>query len=117
LNYDIFSWISLICKKTIKHPLFELFTIIIIILNSIILALADPLAKEQTETENFFEIFFLTVYTIEMILKIGAEGFLFSRNAYLKFYWNILDFVIVVSGKFYHCSYLFYRIYSVVTWQ
>lgn len=33
-----------------------------------------------------------------MFLKIFALGFMFGRGAYLKDYWNILDFVIVVTA-------------------
>jgi hypothetical protein len=33
-----------------------------------------------------------------MVLKILAQGFLFNSGAYLRDAWNILDFIIVVSG-------------------
>jgi hypothetical protein len=44
------------------------------------------------------EYFFVTVFTIESILKIIAYGFLFHPGAYLRNPWNILDFVIVIIG-------------------
>ena len=44
------------------------------------------------------ETVFLILYTIEMGLKILALGIYFSPNAYLRDYWNILDFVIIISG-------------------
>src|SRR3569833_2903900 len=33
-----------------------------------------------------------------MLLKISALGFMLNRGSYLRDAWNILDFVIVVSG-------------------
>lgn len=33
-----------------------------------------------------------------MVLKISALGFVMNKHAYLRDAWNILDFVIVVSG-------------------
>jgi hypothetical protein len=33
-----------------------------------------------------------------MLLKICGRGFIFNKGSYLRNYWNILDFVIVVSG-------------------
>lgn len=33
-----------------------------------------------------------------MILKVLAMGFLFNKGAYLRDSWNMLDFVIVISG-------------------
>ena len=44
------------------------------------------------------EYFFVTIFTIESILKIIAYGFLFHPGAYLRNPWNILDFVIVIIG-------------------
>ena len=44
------------------------------------------------------ETVFLILYTIEMGFKIFALGIYFNSNAYLKDYWNILDFVIILSG-------------------
>jgi hypothetical protein len=41
---------------------------------------------------------FLYIYTGECVLKIGGLGFLFNKGAYMRDYWNILDFIIVVTG-------------------
>lgn len=38
------------------------------------------------------------LYSIEMILKILGLGFIYGDGAYIKDSWNILDFVIVMSG-------------------
>ena len=43
---------------------------------------------------------FLALYTAEMLLKILGLGFVLNRDAYLRDWWNVLDFVIVISGYF-----------------
>jgi hypothetical protein len=44
------------------------------------------------------EYVFVILFTIEMLLKILGMGFIFSEDAYLKEYFNILDFIIVASS-------------------
>ena len=89
--------ISFICYKVIKSPYFEAFSLIVIVFNSIMLASDNP----NSASSNFsstMDTVFLTIYTTEMALKIIAFGFYFSRNAYIKDSWNILDFVIVTTS-------------------
>lgn len=43
---------------------------------------------------------FLSIYTIEMLLKIIGMGFILNKGAYLRDYWNILDFVIVITSYY-----------------
>ena len=38
------------------------------------------------------------VFTVECLTKIIAQGLILHKNAYLHSIWNILDFVVVVSG-------------------
>ena len=47
---------------------------------------------------NFIGNIFTILYTIEAILKIIALGFILHKHAYLRSLWNILDFIIVVTG-------------------
>ena len=94
--------ISSTCSKIIKHNAFEAISLIVIIMNSIILALEDPTVDED-EQPTFFKItdyVFLGLYSLEMILKILGMGFFFEKEAYIKDPWNVLDFVIVLSGYF-----------------
>ncbi|VDO49285.1 unnamed protein product [Schistosoma margrebowiei] len=53
-------------------------------------ALSEKL--EQTET------YFLIIFCVEALLKIVALGFAFHRKAYLRNVWNIMDFIVVVTG-------------------
>jgi hypothetical protein len=45
-----------------------------------------------------FDNIFLALYTVEMIFKILALGFICNKGSYLRDSWNILDFIIVMSA-------------------
>ncbi|KRZ04274.1 Voltage-dependent calcium channel type A subunit alpha-1 [Trichinella zimbabwensis] len=56
-------------------------------------------------TENNFvrryaptEPYFMGIFTIECLLKIIAFGFVMHKGSYLRSGWNILDFIVVMSG-------------------
>ncbi len=82
----------------ISSDIFEGFSLLVIIANSALLAMEDPTQDEQPEIFKKIDDVFLILYTIEMVLKILGMGFLLNKGAYLKDYWNILDFTIVMTG-------------------
>lgn len=51
----------------------------------------------QEETE----IYFVVIFLVEALLKIVALGFVLHKGAYLRNIWNIMDFVVVVTGWVY----------------
>lgn len=87
-----------IAGRIIGHPLFEGASILLIIVNSLFLAMEDPTAEEQEAYLKASESIFLYLYTVEMVFKILGLGFIFNRGAYLRDPWNRLDFIIVSSG-------------------
>ena len=91
------KYVSSLSFKIIKNPVFEAFSLVVIVFNSIMLASDDP-NKPPTSFSSTMDTVFLTLYSIEMGLKIIAYGFYFSKSAYIKDPWNVLDFVIVVSA-------------------
>ena len=62
------------------------------------MALEDPTDDSSNNDFEMLDHVFLGLYTVEMILKILGHGFILPRNSYLRESWNILDFVIVISG-------------------
>ncbi|KAL4477029.1 hypothetical protein ABPG72_011726 [Tetrahymena utriculariae] len=88
--------ISYICFSIINHNIFTLLTLSVIIFNSVMLARDDP--TTNTDNNPAIDLSLLIIYTIEMSLKILAMGFLFSKNSYLSEGWNVLDFIIIVTG-------------------
>ena len=89
--------VSEVCIFITKNRYFEAFIILIIGLNCITLAQSDNTVEETPLQENI-ELAFQIIYTIEMILRIFSLGFVINKGAYLRSYWNQLDFVCVVSG-------------------
>ncbi|KAF7278505.1 hypothetical protein GWI33_008210 [Rhynchophorus ferrugineus] len=61
-----------------------------ILLNCVFLAM--------TETIEEAEYIFLGIYTLEMIIKTIAKGFILNKYTYLRNPWNWLDFVVITSG-------------------
>jgi len=41
---------------------------------------------------------FMGIFTMEMCVKILADGFILHKDSYLRNPWNIMDFIVVVSG-------------------
>ena len=58
----------------------------------------DPADKDPPPIFADVDKIFLVLYSLEMIFKILGLGLIMAEKAYLRDYWNILDFVIVISG-------------------
>ncbi|XP_060073623.1 sodium channel protein 1 brain-like [Ylistrum balloti] len=71
---------------------FDYLVITTILLNCIFLAMHKSPAAETAE------YVFLGIYTIEMIVKNLARGFILYRFTYLRDPWNWLDFIVIVSA-------------------
>merc|ERR1712061_927203 len=86
----------------IEWPPFEYTVLLTIIANCVVLAIERPqpngdkteLAKQLESTESYF----LGIFTVETSLKILAQGFILHPGSYLRNMWNIMDFVVVVTG-------------------
>ncbi|XP_065176053.1 sodium channel protein 60E-like [Sycon ciliatum] len=70
--------------------LFDFVVISVILANCVLLALDDPPVVP--------EYAFLGVYTVEMLFKILAQGFVRHHFTYLRDGWNRLDAVVIVLG-------------------
>lgn len=87
--------------KFVKWRWFERIVILVIISNCIMLALYNPLDRQchtqlcqvLEKLENFVFAFFV----VEMLVKMTALG-IWGRRGYLGDKWNILDFLIVITG-------------------
>ncbi len=55
----------------------------------------DPTNEEYSAFSIIIENLFLSLYTLEMLLKIIGLGFVLNKGSYLRDPWNILDFIIV----------------------
>eukprot|EP00755_Sulcionema_specki_P039239 Sspe_Gene.24208::Locus_9544_Transcript_1_1_Confidence_1.000_Length_4909::g.24208::m.24208/K04851/CACNA1D; voltage-dependent calcium channel L type alpha-1D len=78
------------------RPEFEGFVIGLIFTNSLFLALDDPTKAEQPHYIVLAELIFTALFTVELLLKVVAQGFVVHPGSYLRSGWNRLDFIIVV---------------------
>ena len=86
------------CNEIISNNVFDGISISVIVANSITLALEDPTDPEPNQFSKVSDDVFQILYTIEMCLKIFGMGFICGKHSYLRDSWNILDFIIVMSG-------------------
>lgn len=89
--------ISELCLKLITSFYFEIFILIVILMNIVTLGLNGSSSTLSSPMESL-ELFYLIVYTIEASIKILAYGFAFSRGSYMRDLWNYIDITIVISG-------------------
>ena len=89
-------------KFIIEWPVFEYAVLITIIANCVVLAAEEhlpskdrtPLALRLEKTEPYF----LGIFCVEASLKILALGLVLHKGSYLRNVWNLMDFVVVVTG-------------------
>ena len=83
-------------------PWFDNFIIIMIAINSLLLAAIDYSDRDnQTRRNQLIEgsgLIFTITFTLEALIKIVAMGFYVHRNSYLRDPWNWLDFLVVCIG-------------------
>jgi len=86
----------------IEWPPFEYTVLLTIIANCVVLAIDAPLPygdkTELTRQLESTEVYFLGIFTVEASLKILALGLILHRGSYLRNMWNIMDFIVVVTG-------------------
>ena len=46
--------------------------------------------------QDHLEYVFLSIFTVEFVLKVLTKGFVMEQGTYLRDGWNVLDFIIVV---------------------
>ena len=74
----------------------------IILANCVTLCM-DSNRPGYEETELYarlrvFNFLFIAAFTIEMVIKVIALGFVMGKHTYLRNGWNILDFTVVIFG-------------------
>ncbi|XP_047187145.1 calcium channel, voltage-dependent, N type, alpha 1B subunit, a isoform X4 [Scophthalmus maximus] len=89
-------------KKITEWPPFEYLILATIIANCIVLALEQHLpASDKTpmsERLDDTEPYFIGIFCFEAGIKIIAQGFAFHKDSYLRNGWNVMDFVVVLTG-------------------
>lgn len=85
--------------KITESKIFDAFIIFLIFLNCISLALANPNnSPTMILVLSIFEWIFTAIFTIELIMKVIALGFVLHPGSYMRSPWNVLDFLIVATS-------------------
>ena len=84
------------CRFFIDNWIFDNFSLLIIVFNTILILISDP--TDSNNIGNISDKYFLYFYTVEAILKIISFRFISAEDAYIRDYWNILDFFVVIVG-------------------
>lgn len=86
--------------QIVFNPWFDKFILLTIFTNCICLAIEDPSLEQPDPVIEVLDKVFLIIFSIEMVLKIIAMGFVMEAHSYLRDPWNILDFTVVILGWF-----------------
>lgn len=78
-----------------KNKYFDRVVLGVIIWNTYLLTIPDSGASSSVSPVQWFFVIF---YTLEMLIKITAMGFILGPGAYLQDYVNFMDIVIVVTS-------------------
>jgi len=94
------SGIRKVTRRITEHWVFEGLILLTIFANCVALAAYDVVDSESDSNKvlDQLEFAFLAIFTIEMVLKILARGFVLKPGTYLREGWNVLDFFIVIMA-------------------
>ena len=87
------------CANLISHPKFDTTILAFIVFSSIVLAVDNPLLNPESGFAKallYIDYVLTTIFTIEMLLKVVALGFVMNEGTYLRNSWNVLDCIVVV---------------------
>uniref|UniRef100_A0A8C4QJY4 Ion transport domain-containing protein n=1 Tax=Eptatretus burgeri TaxID=7764 RepID=A0A8C4QJY4_EPTBU len=89
-------------RRITEWPPFEYLILTTIIANCIVLAMEQHLpATDKTLLSDQLDItepYFIGIFCFEAGIKILAMGFVFHKGSYLRSGWNVMDFVVVITG-------------------
>nr|XP_033960159.1 voltage-dependent R-type calcium channel subunit alpha-1E-like isoform X1 [Pseudochaenichthys georgianus] len=96
------NFIRRTARRFIEWPPFEYMILATITANCVVLALEQhlpgddktPMAKRLEKTEPYF----IGIFCFEAGIKLLALGFVFHKGSYLRNGWNVMDFIVVLSG-------------------
>jgi hypothetical protein len=96
--YKFIVLLNMVSKAIISTSFFDNFTTSIILFNCVTMMLNNPIDPNPDPFFANCETIFLVLYTGEMVLKILGLGFALGEGSYLRDWWNVMDFVIVISS-------------------
>ncbi|KIO32428.1 hypothetical protein M407DRAFT_214388 [Tulasnella calospora MUT 4182] len=95
-----------IAPSPIAQPFFQFFVFLAVIGGIVVAAIATPAYRRQyyidhgLQRNTWFDsadVAFACALILEFLVKIVADGFVFTPNAYLLSVWNVIDFLILIA--------------------
>ena len=92
--------------SVVRHTLFQLILLFTVIGGIVTEGIATPVYRRNFYRENGFvrgswfdiaEAAFASALLVEFLIKIVADGLMFTPNAYVRSIWNVLDFIILTG--------------------
>ncbi|CAF3697645.1 unnamed protein product [Rotaria sordida] len=105
-NYSLYLFspsngLRKIFQRLIVQKSFDYLILFFIILNCITLAMERPSISPisfERQFLNYSNYLFTAIFTVEMMIKVIANGLIFGPNTYLHTSWNIMDgFLVIIS--------------------
>jgi len=93
--------IRLSLQTVVQQIWFENVILFFIMLSSISLAMDEPILSADSDLKqglNYAEYVFVSVFAVELVMKVIVHGLLFGADAYLRDLWNLLDAFIVATS-------------------
>jgi voltage-dependent calcium channel len=90
----------------VAHTIFQLVLLVTVVAGIVVESVATPVYRRKYYTEHgrvrgsWFDVAesaFGIALLVEFVIKIVADGFFFTPNAYVRSIWNILDFFIMTG--------------------
>ncbi|KII90373.1 hypothetical protein PLICRDRAFT_173801 [Plicaturopsis crispa FD-325 SS-3] len=90
----------------IAHPMFQLLLLLTVIGGIVVESIATPIYRRQYFMTHglvrgawfeMAEMAFNLTLLVEFLIKVIADGFVFTPNAYLRSIWNVLDLFILAG--------------------
>nr|CAB3227403.1 voltage-dependent T-type calcium channel subunit alpha-1G [Phallusia mammillata] len=88
-------------QRTVASKWFDYVILLFIFGNCITIAMERPSLEDDSLERYVIDVcnyVFTVVFTVELLLKVVANGFYFGDSTYLKSGWNVLDFILVVTS-------------------
>ncbi|XP_065655801.1 voltage-dependent L-type calcium channel subunit alpha-1D isoform X4 [Hydra vulgaris] len=91
-----------LCVAISTSKLFELFIILSIATNCVVMGLNTSLPNNDKSNLNYklmiFDYVFVAVFSFEAILKILSQGFILHSNSYMRNQWNVFDLSVLIAS-------------------
>lgn len=85
--------------QIVFNPWFDRVILLTIFANCVSLAVEDPSLPEPDPLIEVLDICFLIIFSIEMVLKIIAMGFVMQQFSYLRDAWNVVSYIFSTFSK------------------